>query len=597
VEPFASDVVNYPALVGDTSGIDSGWDGLGDLIAKRTAGIRRSGGTVLVGADGYAGTDWSRIERLFRGLPNGGFSRIDVYDVRTCELGESEVSRMLRSSLPDDEPVFGRVFEGTLSDFFDGKAVSDLARRLSARKSDTSGSLVFCFGSGALQPGLRDLYDLAFYFDNTREEALKRNREWAAKTGQTQSISPRRIYYVDFPVHDRHRRIVLAKTDYYIDGSNQEDPAYMPTPRLVELVRSLTRMPLRIKPIYEPGVWGGQWLKSNRGLPDSMVNCAYGFEIIAPEQSLIVSVGTVQVELSFNLLMEIDPVGVVGRRVYRRFGREFPIRFAYDDTWHGGNLSVQVHPTTKYMKETFNERIHQAEMYYVFDAEPDAFSHLGLRHGTTAEAFRRAAEESERSRTPFDHRQFVNVVPARKGDILLIPPGTVHGAGANALILEISSTPYRYTFKIYDYCRPNLDGSFRPIHIDHAFNVIKFFRDEQWVDRNLTPEPILFEEGSNGGNRWKRYVIADRREFHHVVHRIEFDGGYTCETNGGFHLLNLVEGDIVRLEPIGAAPVRDGFPRRMAYSETVLVPSGVERYRIINEGTRPCKAVLSYIRR
>ena len=39
------------------------------------------------------------------------------------------------------------------------------------------------------------------------------------------------------------------------------------------------------------------------------------------------------------------------------------------------------------MKSTFNERLHQAEIYYIFDAEPGAISHLGLKNGATRERF------------------------------------------------------------------------------------------------------------------------------------------------------------------------------------------------------------------
>ena len=191
----------------------------------------------------------------------------------------------------------------------------------------------------------------------------------------------------------------------------------------------------------------------------------------------------------------------MGRTARGRFGDFFPIRFAYDDTWEGGNLSIQVHPTPHYARNRFNEPAGQGEMYYVFECKPGAINHLGLKEGVRRRDFLRAAKKSETHADPIDHTRYANALPAVKGQIYLIPPGTLHGAGAGELVLEISSTPYRYTFKIYDYCRPDLDGSYRPIHITHAFKVLKFFRKERWVARNLKPEPKLHASGESGAAR------------------------------------------------------------------------------------------------
>lgn len=589
-----TDVVNDPGLA---CPVRSGWHDLGTLISENVTALHARKRTVFVGIDGYLGTDWSRLQKLLRSDLRRELPEVDVIDMHSCELTLPEQERAIAACLPDHEPVFGKIYHGRIEDFFDRQKIADLAQRFAVLRRSGRKRVIICYGNGALQSELVRNYDLTLYLDCTREEVLKRNREWTARSGQTQSISPRRIYYVDFPVNDRHRRKVVRKLDFYVDGTNADAPKSLSASTLRAIVTELASMPLRIKPLYESGVWGGQWLKRKRHLPESMPNCAYGFEIIAPEQSLVVKVGTERIELSFNLLMEIDAAGIVGKSAVLRFGFELPIRFAFDDTWEGGNLSVQVHPTTRYMRDTFKERMHQAEMYYVFDAQPGAVSHLGVKSGISVDDFRRAAEQSERSRTPFDHTRFVNTVPARKGNILLIPPGTVHGAGANELILEISSTPYRYTFKIYDYCRPNLDGAFRPIHLQHAFNVIKFYRDTGWVRQNLVPEPALVEQGSTNESHWKRFVLADRREFHHVVHRVEFDRSYRCATEGKFHILNLVEGEVVQVVTHGSTPSEPERARFMKHSETVLIPAGAAAFEVRNESPSPCKIVMAYLRR
>ena len=111
---------------------------------------------------------------------------------------------------------------------------------------------------------------------------------------------------------------------------------------------------------------------------------------------MLLGFGDLQIELPAIDLTFLHPRELLGDYIYSRFGAEFPIRFDFLDTMGGGNLSLQVHPRTEYIRQQFGMDYTQDESYYLLDAGEDGSVYLGLKTGIDREAM--ARESAARAR-------------------------------------------------------------------------------------------------------------------------------------------------------------------------------------------------------
>lgn len=510
------------------------------------------------------------FEGDIRDAVSGVFPSAAIINTGDFLKAPEEIEALVARDLTDD-PVFGFLSHLQYADFF-----------TSARPEIAAEGSCFIIGPGATVLHTRP--DLLIYVSVSRWEIQLRQRRneignfGANNQGASAAVKYKRAFFIDWRVADRVKKEVLPRADFWIDANDRKHPKMISGKQYRHALTQTVKRPFRLVPFFDPGPWGGQWMREVYGLPADVPNYAWCFDCVPEENSLLLGFGHLRLEVPAVDLVFQHPRELLGEAVHARFGTEFPIRFDLLDTMGGGNLSLQVHPLTEYIQEHFGMHYTQDESYYLLDAGEDACVYLGLKEDVDPAGMIEELRVSQKTAKPFEVDKHVNSWPARKHDHFLIPAGTIHCSGKNSMVLEISATPYIFTFKLWDWGRLGLDSRPRPIHLCHGAANIQWDRKTEWVKRELIncTEPVAEGDG------WREERTGlDEREFIET-RRHWFRKAVEHDTNGGVNVLNLVEGGEVVVE----SPTEAFEPMRIHYSETFVVPAAVGLYTIRPVGKR-----------
>ncbi|MFD1144566.1 class I mannose-6-phosphate isomerase [Larkinella insperata] len=540
----------------------------------------------IVVVDAYLGVYTDEVIAGLRSLSD----RLTIVETGYALRSPGEIDELINDFVTDD-PVFGYVCPFELSHFYDEDKLATCQQTIQA----VAEGVVLVVGIGAAL--FVDQPDLLVYADMPRWEIQLRFRQNRVNNLGAQNADAvfayqyKRAFYVDWKVLDRHKKSFMERWDYVIDTTREDTPKLISGTTLQKAMALTVQRPFRVVPFFDPGPWGGQWLKEICDLDRSAVNYAWGFDCVPEENSLLFDFNGETFEIPSIDVVFSHPVELLGEQVFSAFGAEFPIRFDFLDTIEGGNLSLQVHPLHEYIREQFGMPYTQNESYYFLEAKEDACVYLGLKEAIRPADMIGDLEKAQAGGEPFDAERYVEKWPIQKHDHALIPAGTVHCSGVNSVVLEISATPFNFTFKLWDWGRTGLDGKPRPISLEHGKKNIQWDRTTEWTEANLLNR--IQEIGRGDGWREERTGL-DTDSFIET-RRHWFSKPVMHHTQGVVNVINLIEGDEATVEsPSGAFE-----PFVVHYAETFIVPAAVGAYTIkpsgVSEG-REIGTLKAYIR-
>ena len=327
-----------------------------------------------------------------------------VIDMRKIFKDEKTLNEQLQYHITDDR-IFGRMYYGNVIDFID-------LERLEAAKKEVKEAqgLVVVYGFGA---SFVAEHDVLVYLDMARWEITLRYRKGLPNYNCTNydEDSLRKIkrgFFIEWRVADKHKMTCFEDVDYFIDTNNDEDVKMVPGEGVRDGLRQIASQPFRTVPYFDPGVWGGQWMKEVCNLDKDQDNYAWSFDGVPEENSLYLDFENATIEIPAMDLVLYQPKELLGKDVFARFGAEFPIRFDFLDTIGGQNLSLQVHPLTEYIHRQFGMAYTQDESYYILDAKEGASVYLGLKEGIDSNQMIEDLRSANRGEIIFDAEKYIN---------------------------------------------------------------------------------------------------------------------------------------------------------------------------------------------
>ena len=220
---------------------------------------------------------------------------------------------------------------------------------------------------------------------------------------------------------------------------------------------------LKFEPILKDKIWGGEKLTLLLNKNSDKTNIGESWEVSDVENDTSIVANGALKGKDLKQLIATFKGELVGDNIYNHFGEKFPLLIKFIDAKEA--LSIQLHPNDTLANERHNS-FGKTEMWYVMQADEKANLIVGFQKEISAQEYVKNLE----NKTLLD---VLNVDEVIEGDVYFIPTGRVHAIGAGVLLAEIQQTS-DITYRIYDWDRPNPDGTFRDLHTEEAIDAIDY---------------------------------------------------------------------------------------------------------------------------
>lgn len=309
---------------------------------------------------------------------------------------------------------------------------------------------------------------------------------------------------------------------------------------------SLELYPIIFDPILNERIWGGTKLKTefNKNITSDITGESWELSTVKGDVSVI-SNGKYEGK-SLNELISEFPSEVLGTKIHKKFGTEFPLLFKFIDARE--DLSIQVHPNDELAKERHNS-FGKTEMWYVMQADEGARIVVGFKENSSKEEY----VENLENKTLLS---ILKEVPVKAGDVFFLETGTIHAIGAGIVIAEIQQTS-DITYRVYDWDRVDAEGKSRELHIDLALDAINY---------NTTDTEKIYSREENKSN-----PVVNCPYF--VTNYFPVNGAVSVEKSGdSFTVYMCMEGNF-DLELNG---------KKWSYKkgDTILVPAAMKNFKL-----------------
>ncbi len=221
--------------------------------------------------------------------------------------------------------------------------------------------------------------------------------------------------------------------------------------------------PLQFEPILKERIWGGIKLKTllDKSINSNITGESWEISTVQNEVSIVAN-GSLKGKSLVDLISGY-PEAILGKSVYNKFGKQFPLLFKYIDARE--DLSIQVHPNDVLAKKNHNS-FGKTEMWYVIQADEDSRLILGFKEDSSPESY--LEKLNNKSLLDILDTKIVN-----PGDAFMLDTGTIHAIGAGIVIAEIQQTS-DITYRVFDFDRVDVNGKRRELHNDLALEALNY---------------------------------------------------------------------------------------------------------------------------